>query len=127
MILKKEAIESISNKLCLKFTGIEQDWDVEFANPDKLNEYLSFYQKNENNLSEDEKFALMALIWASYDDYLSIQEKEKVDFWNRIKELVASEQIIFSDLIKYWSVENEKNSEMFYHITPLARNLKTST
>jgi len=42
MILKKEIIEQLSNELALPFTGIEQDWDIEMADSNRINDFLEF-------------------------------------------------------------------------------------
>jgi hypothetical protein len=63
MILKKEIIEQLSKELSLPFTGLEQDWDIEMADSNRINDFLEFYQQN--NLSADKKVAMMSLILAS--------------------------------------------------------------
>ena len=46
MIFKKEIIEHISKQLSLPFTGTEQDWDLEMANSNRIDDFLRFYKKN---------------------------------------------------------------------------------
>lgn len=125
MIIKKKAIEELSLNLNLIFTGIEQDWPVELADSERLIEFISYYQKTK--LSQDKKFALMALIFASYDDYLNLQEDEINEFGNQIKILVDTDPALFKDLIKYWSVENESDPEMLFKITPFVRAINDLT
>lgn len=122
MILKKEIIEQLSKELSLPFTGIEQDWDIEMANSSRISEFLKFYQQN--NLSTDEKVAIMSLILASYENFLNENDLE-IDYrWNEIKTILESEKSIFIDLVAYWSLRNEIKEDNFFQITPLMRNVK---
>ena len=122
MILKKETIEQLSNDLLLPFTGLEQDWDIEMANSNRLDDFLRFYQ--ENNLSRDKKTALMSLIVASYEDFLNENNIEIDKRWNDIRFILESERMIFLDLINYWSLSNEVEEDNFFRITPLVREIK---
>ena len=45
MVLKKEIIEDLSKQLNLRFTGIEQDWDIEMADASKIEDFICFYNK----------------------------------------------------------------------------------
>ena len=117
MILTKEAIESISQKLSLPFTGVEQDWEVELASSERVNEFVSFYQ--DTSLSLEEKKALMSLVFASYDDYLNEHEIDKNELWSEIVLLVQSDKYLFKELINYWSLEGETSPENYFKITPL--------
>ena len=121
MILKKEIIEQLSKELSLPFTGIEQDWDLEMANSDRISDFLKFYKQN--SLSVDKKIAIMSLILASYDDFLNENDLENDDKWNEIKSVLKSERVIFNDLIDYWSLSSELEEDKFFRITPLIRQI----
>lgn len=121
MILKKEAIESISQKLSLPFTGVEQDWDLELASSERVNEFVFFYQGT--SLSLEEKKALMSLVFASYDDYLNEHEIDKDELWSEIVLLVQSDKDLFKELINYWSLEGETSPENYFKITPIVRKI----
>lgn len=120
MILKKESIEKISNKLSLPFNGIEQDWDIEMANSKRITEFIKFYQQNKN-LTTDEKFAVMAILLASYEDYLNENDLNIDDRWFKIKSLLSNNYIIFKELIDKWSLVNETIESDFFKITLLIR------
>lgn len=122
MILKKEIIEQLSKELSLPYTGIEQDWDIEMANSNRIDEFLKFYKGS--NLSDNKKVATMSLILASYEDLLNENNKEIDDRWNEIKSILEYEKVIFADLIDYWSLSNELGVDNLFQITPLLRNLK---
>lgn len=122
MILKKEIIEQLSKELLLPYTGIEQDWDIEMANSNRINDFLKFYQQND--LSVDKKIAVMSLILASYEDFLNENDLEIDDRWNDVSSILESERVIFVDLINYWSLSNEVEEDNLFRITPLMRNIK---
>jgi len=124
MILKKEAIEKLSKRLDFQFTGVEQDWAIEFSDPKRLNEFIQYYQEGE--LNQDEKIALMALILSSYNDFLEAQDKSKIDFGDQIKKMIIGVTPDFSELINYWSLEDETEIEMLFKITPFVRQIKAS-
>ena len=122
MILKKEIIEQLSKELSLPFTGREQDWDIEMANSNRINDFLKFYKHND--LSNDKKAAIMSLMLASYEDFLNERNIEIDDKWNEIKSVLESERVIFVELIHYWSLDNEVEEDNLFRITPLIRNIK---
>lgn len=123
MILKKETIERLNEKLILPYTGVEQDWDLEMANPERINDFLNYYQSH--NLITDEKIAVMSLILASYDDFLNETDLEIDDRWSTIKKVLDTDKIIFTDLLNYWSPENDADEDSF-RITKLIRKIKSS-
>ena len=122
MILKKEIIEQLSKELSLPFTGLEQDWDIEMADSNRINDFLEFYQQN--NLSADKKVAMMSLILASYEDFLTENDLIIDDRWEKIRSLLESKKVFFVDLINYWSIWNELDEDNLFEITPLVRNIK---
>ena len=124
MILKLEAIESISKKLELSYTGIEQDWDIEMANPDRLKEFLSYLKNTE--LDESEKIAMMSLIIASFEDLLNEDEtnESQCELWKKIKIMLESDFDLFSDIITYWSLFDEKEKANVFAVTHYIRTVK---
>ena len=122
MILKLEVIESLSKRLELPYTGIEQDWDIEMANPDRIEEFLSYLKNTE--LDKSEKIAMMSLIIASFEDLLNEDEtnERQCDLWNNIKIMLESDFELFSDIITYWSLIDEK--ENVFAITHYIRKVK---
>jgi hypothetical protein len=122
MILKKEIIEQLSKELSLPYTGIEQNWDIEMANSNRINDFLEYYQQN--NLSVDKKVAVMSLILASYEDFLNESDLAIDDRWDKIESMLKSKRVIFVDLINYWTLCNEVDEDNLFRITPLIRNIK---
>jgi hypothetical protein len=121
MILKKEAIAHINSSLHLPYTGTEQDWDIEMANPDRVGEFIAYYQTA--SLSADEKMALMALILASYEDLLNEQQVHQDEQWPKIEAILKQEKKLYPELLSYWDVQGDMPDDQF-KITPLIRGLK---
>lgn len=121
MILKKEIIKQLSKELSLPYTGIEQDWDIEMADSNRINDFLEFY--HQNDLSTDKKVAVISLVLASYEDFLNENDLEIDNKWDDIRSILESEKVIFVDLINYWSLGNEVEEDVF-RITLLMRNIK---
>lgn len=124
MILKKQSIERLNKELCLPYTGIEQDWDLEMASFKRFHEFLNFYR--ENYLSDDEKVALMSLILASYDDFLNEYELKSDSMWDCIRKELVKDRVIFVELLEYWSLNNEIMEQNIFKITPLIRMIKAT-
>lgn len=122
MIVRKEIIERLSKELSLSFMGIEQDWDIELADNKRVNEFISYY--NENNLTDEMKYATISLILASYDDFLNDKELDRDYRWYEIEKILKSENELFSNLIEYWAVDSE--IENVFRITPLIREAKAT-
>lgn len=122
MILTREAIDFISQKLSLPFTGVEQDWEIELSDPERVSEFVSFYKKE--TLSSEEKKALMALIFASYEDLLTEFEVDKNELWLEIVLLIQSDRALFEELLNYWRLDGETSPENYFRITPLVRTIE---
>lgn len=122
MILKKEVIEELSKRLSLPFAGIEQDWALEMASSEKLDDFLRFYKRH--GLSKDERVALISLILASYEDFLNENDLDVDDRWNAIMEIIDSDRTAYQGLLEYWSL-NESDLKDVFRITPLIRKLKS--
>jgi hypothetical protein len=118
MIPKKETIVVLSKKLSLPYTGTEQDWDIEMADSNRINEFIDLY--HQYDLTFEERMALMSLIIASYDDFLNERDIEIDYSWDAIKAMLVKDRIHFVELINYWSLYNETD---IFRITSLMRTV----
>ncbi len=118
MIHKKETIAKLSKKLSLPYTGTEQDWDIEMADSNRINEFIDLY--HQYDLAFEERVTLMSLIIASYDNFLNENNLEIDCRWDSINAMLAKDRIHFAELINYWSLYNE--TEIF-RITSLMRTV----
>jgi len=119
--LKKEAIENLNKKLVLPDLGpYSQDWEYELADSSKLIEFVTYYDKS--ILTIDEKFALMALIISSLDDYLS-EGKLSDHLCDKVKYLLHKDFEIHKNKIIYWALEEVNVLEDCFAVTPFMREI----
>jgi hypothetical protein len=116
-VLKKKAIDFLNQYFKLPAKGNEQDWDVELADSNRIKEFLNGYR---GDFTGDVKLALMALILASYEDFLH-ENKENSNIENEIKEIFDDDILLFADLLKYWALQDEEKREGLFNITNFVR------
>jgi len=119
MITNKETIIKLSKLLGLKYTGREQDWAIEFADPNKIPLFISA-ALNEN-LSIEERQALMSIILASYDEYLTTDSNVDKSIESTMVELLDQDKVHYEELLNYWATWNEQSSDNWFAITPFVR------
>lgn len=100
----KEAITALNQALHLPATGREQDWDIELADPDRVDEFVSYFESH--SLSEGEKQALMALILGSLED-LANREAVPSALWDRVERLLQAKPDLYSDLVAQWGPKRD--------------------
>ncbi|MBK7033701.1 MAG: hypothetical protein IPH49_10655 [Ignavibacteria bacterium] len=122
MFVRKETVKQLSREMSLPYKGNEQDWDIELADKNRVDEFISFY--NDNDLSNDMKYAAMSTILALHDYLLDDTEIDRDYRWYEIERMLKSEKQLFSDLIEYWAVETE--IEDVFRITPLVREVRAT-
>jgi hypothetical protein len=118
-ILKKEAINFLNRYFKLPVSGDEQDWDIELADSDRVEEFLDAY---DYDFSDDVKPALMALIFASYDDYIG-EHKRDISIEAKIKTIVDLDRNLFTGLLKYWAVEGKEDIKKCFKVAAFARDI----
>ena len=120
MFLKNEAINSLNEKLKLSpLSPFAQDWEYEQTDSTKVQDFISFYENNQ--LSNDEKFALMKLIVASFDDYLT-EGYSYEPVGQKVQELLYMDYVLHFNTIIYWALEDEELEDCFA-ITPFMRSI----
>ena len=97
-----------------------EDWDLTFADPDRLAEFCDLYEHSP--LNANEKAALMQLIVASYDRYLD-KAPYPDEFEARISKWLKQEFDLHKDTIIYWSGVESHSSEIVWPVSPLIRNI----
>lgn len=120
-VLEKNAIDFLNRELDLRATGLEQDWDIELANADRIIEFINFYENT--FLNDNEKIALGALIIGSLED-LANKESVNNEIWKKVKKLLCNNYNLLRPVIDYWSLSHEKNHKDAFAITPLLRTIQ---
>ncbi len=121
-ILDHNAIHTLSAALHLSVTGHEQDWDIEMADPNRLAEFLAYYESRA--LPPHEKQALMALVLASLDDAFPAAEADITIWWARIVNAIAGDSDLHQPVLSYWAYpDGSGTANDGYNITHLVRQL----
>ena len=126
--LTGRAAKRLEHVLALPARGDEQDWDVELADGDRLEEFIARFPEFE---ADDEcAFAMAALIIASFDERLGVRlhpvEKEYPEQfqdagfdvagmytseerrqWTQVADILKSRLCLFDWLVHYWCVDEE--------------------
>jgi len=115
-----ESIARLSAKLRLPVDPLMQDWDIESADPRRLGEFLDLYETEP--LPEDDKFALMALIVASFDDWLGDGGTDGTVV-ARIREHLDREFALHEATVHYWCLFDEPDPAECFIVTPFLREI----
>lgn len=121
MIVTKKTIEQLSKELSLPYTGIEQDWAVEMADANRVDEFIEFYKCN--SLSIQKKVGVVSIILASYEDFLNNTDLNCDERWDDIKQILNSDRPNFNLLLDYWSLRNTPNNTDFFRLSRLIKTL----
>lgn len=122
MFLRRETIERLCKELSLPYKGNEQDWDIELADKNRVDEFISFY--NDNDLSIDMRYGTMSILLASYDDLLDDTGIDRDYRWREIETMLKSDKQVFLELVDYWAIEHEVAD--LFRITPLVREVRAA-
>ena len=112
MITITKATQEYLNKvLKLPAKGDEQNWDIEMADKNRLMEFINAFKNN--YFAIEQKYAVVALILASYEDYLNnfIDVNEKI--WLQIVKIIELDKGQYNDLLNYWALSGEKSSDLY--------------
>jgi len=104
------AEKKLSESLGLTWDKSIQDWDLVNSNPERIDDFLKAYQELDDD--DDEKFILMQLIVASFDDF---QSDKKFDFelWHECRTILEKEHFIHIHTISYWSMKEDQSDHFF--------------
>ena len=115
------AIERLTFELNLPEVG--QDWEIEAADSLRVSELLDYYDTRQ--LNDDERFALMSLIVASFDERLSAGPDDVSQ--NRIVDHLTAGFDVFNYLVQYWACpDDEDGTDNAFNFTPVARQIMQS-
>jgi hypothetical protein len=114
------AIHRLSVDLGLAKVG--QDWEIEAADPNRVSEFLDYYDTRQ--LNDDERFTLMSLIVASFDERLSDGRDEVLQ--NRIVAHLVAKFDVLNCLVQYWALPDEDATDNVFSFTPVARQIMHS-
>jgi hypothetical protein len=117
-MLMKNSIERLTAMLRLPATGAEQDWEMELADPSRVDEFVALFDRLE--LEAEDRKALMALVLGSANAFLE-KEGEPPATWVTIANLLADERELHADTLSYWSRDDSDDPEEWFPLTPYVR------
>ncbi len=121
--LTAQSTEKLSTVLGIKEFVSTQDWELIHADPKRVNEFVTLYERGD--LTNDDRFALMALIIASLDDKMSTTGADD-GFNERIHHLLVTDFSLHESTIWYWCVWDEPDTQNIFRVTPLMRETWTN-
>jgi hypothetical protein len=96
--------------------GYEQDWELEFSDRTRIDEFIDLYASGK--LSRLEKQALASLIVSSLDDLMS-EDLPSGDVLGRAAVIFQNDFANIAEVLEDW-ICNQKDE---FHISPFLRNL----
>jgi hypothetical protein len=118
--LPLEAIKKLNSLLDLPYRDGMQDWDIELADSNRIQEFCDFYERED--LDPHEKQALMALLIASYNDYLEERGNE-VLLWSKIAALLRKDFDLHKSTLLYWLGSDDKEVIGDFAVASLIKTL----
>ncbi len=121
MVVDKETALYVNSLFDLHATGSEQDWSIELSDRTRVMEFIDTFKSND--FPSNVQNAVLELIIASYDDYLSFGIDDSQLIWREIETLISKNKNLCSEMLEYWALRNEKEEANLFNITPLIRSL----
>ena len=116
----KAAVEKFTELLGLRVEPHLQDWEIECADPSRVEEFIAAYHDHASD--DDERFTLMALILGSYEEYHSLSPPDP-GAWEKIKTILVADRKIHDDHISYYQCLDVPGQQGMFPITNLMREL----
>ena len=94
---------------------------MEFADAKRISEFIQIFK--DGKLTDPENYAVLSLILSSFDEMLNDQadSADTNNLWKTITDLIDPQKQIYSELLNYWALWNDKTEENWFAITPLVR------
>ena len=115
-----QSSDKLSALLGITRLDTEQDWKFVHADALRVEEFMEMYGHSDFN--EDDRFALMALIVASFDEWLGANHLSE-EVMQRIQQLVIADHALHEFTVHYWCVWDEPDPENFFRATPFMRTI----
>ncbi|WP_435892850.1 hypothetical protein [Oceaniferula spumae] len=115
-----QAIEKFNRLFDIDDDSYIQDWEIEAADPGKIDQYLQCYSNSVEN--DDERFTLMALILGAYEEYHAMNPPD-AEHWPKIRSILLADMEIHRDHIDYYQCNDDGDEDGCFPITPLMRSI----
>jgi len=97
-----------------------QDWEIECADANRLGEFIDLYA--DGGLNDDDRFALMALIVSSFEDWLCEGGLEEMVV-QRVRRHLMADFSLHEWTIHYWCLFDTPDEAGVFRATPLMREI----
>jgi hypothetical protein len=115
------AINFLSARLGIQYSG--QDWEIVNADAARLEEFVQIYEQEK--LDDDQRFLLMALIIASYDELA--RSRSDPLLWQRIRKHLCERFSLHAYTVEYWSltdmISDDECPDTQFAVTPQMREI----
>jgi hypothetical protein len=119
MVITTQTIDYLNKLLNLPAKGGEQDWAIELADRFRITEFLKIIQSEK--LLPTDKYAIMSLVLASYEDLLQNGSDHNFQLWEKIVDTLSDNPNLYKDLLNYWAIWDESDTNNQFMITNLVR------
>lgn len=113
-----EAIAALAARFGLPNHPGMQDWEYEVSDPARVDEFLAAYKLLE--LSEDERFVLMATIIDSFEELLDAGPDPR---WSEVLRLLEADFTTHVSTVHYWASGSKPLADC-WRVTPDLRHLR---
>jgi len=118
-IIPNSEFEYLMALLGFGWTPETEDWELIYANGDRVSEFIELYESAQ--LSESQRFSLMALILHSLDKaYESAHDSSEET--KRVERILLEEPELHEYHLDYWADEGKP---IVFKITPFMRETKS--
>lgn len=118
-MLMKDSIERLTAMLRLPATGAEQDWDIELADANRVDEFIEAYEHAD--LRPPDRVALMALVLSSTNALIEAEDQAPAT-WATIARLLAQDKELHAEALSYWARTDTDDPEEWFPLTSYLRD-----
>lgn len=97
-------MEYLNDKLHLPATGMEQDWELELSDSNRISEFVAYLEGG--NLDGECQEAMVGLILASFNEAIHRGEFSEI-IWRKFCDLIRDDIVRFMPVISPWLGEDD--------------------
>jgi hypothetical protein len=114
-LIEPTTAEALAKTVGVAYDPWMQDWPLEVADADRIEEFLSHHGREVNS---KHRIAIAVLIGASLDDAFALGTPPP-QLLDRAGPILKN----YPELVEYWSCPDAHTADEMFHITPWIRSL----
>jgi hypothetical protein len=118
--VNRESTTRLSRLLNLAIDPYVPDWEVECADVTRIEEFIGLYERTD--LSEEDRFALMALIVCSFDHWLRDGGADET-IVQQLRRQLLGDFNLHRSTVHYWCLPEEPDLDNGFCATPFMREI----